>query len=117
MGELNRLYKAAEIVFVGGSLIPHGGQSVMEPAGMGLPTVYGPHMFNFQEAVGLLKNCKGSISIGDSDQLAAALENLLNDPATGRAMGERARAALVAQQGASKRCAAYLLAWKTPKPA
>jgi 3-deoxy-D-manno-octulosonic-acid transferase len=108
MGELNRLYKAAEAVFVGGSLIPHGGQSVMEPAGMGLPTVYGPHMFNFTDAVEILKACDGSRQIQNASELKDALEQMLKDPETSRSMGERARTALVAKQGASKVCAAYL---------
>jgi 3-deoxy-D-manno-octulosonic-acid transferase len=108
MGELRDLYRAADVAFIGGSLIPHGGQSVMEPAGLGLPTVYGPHMHNFSEAVEILKGCEGSLQVPDAAALPAALVRLLADPAAARAMGERARAAFLQRQGATRRCTACL---------
>ena len=49
MGELTLLYAAADIAFVGGSLIPHGGHNVLEPCALGVPVVFGTHMFNFRE--------------------------------------------------------------------
>jgi len=49
MGELMLLYGAADVAFVGGSLVPHGGQNILEPAAMGVPVLFGPHMFNFAE--------------------------------------------------------------------
>ena len=73
MGELKHLYGAADIAFVGGSLIPHGGQNVMEPAGMGLPVVFGPHMRNFTEAVSILSECDGAIQVDDMDQFRTRL--------------------------------------------
>lgn len=108
MGELRRIYRAAEIAFVGGSLIPHGGQSVMEPAGVGLPTVYGSHMQNFAEADELLKSCNGRVQIQNAGELAAALEKLLADPVAAREMGVRARQVFLTRQGAAARCAEYL---------
>jgi len=108
MGELRGLYRAAEVAFIGGSLIPHGGQNVMEPAGMGLPTVYGPHMHNFAEAVEILKGCNGSVQVPDAAALPGAFGKLFADPAASHALGERARAAFLARQGATKRCVGYL---------
>jgi 3-deoxy-D-manno-octulosonic-acid transferase len=108
MGELGMLYRAAEIAFVGGSLIPHGGQNVMEPAGLALPVVYGPHMHNFAEAVEILRGCDGAVQIARADELRAALERLLADAPVARAMGARAREAFLKRQGATARCVAYL---------
>jgi len=108
MGELRRIYRAAEIAFVGGSLIPHGGQNVMEPAGAGLPTVYGPHMHNFKEADELLAGCNGRVQVQEGGALAEALGKLLEDPASAREMGARAREVFLKRQGAVQRCAAYL---------
>ena len=108
MGELRRIYRAAEIAFVGGSLIPHGGQNVMEPAGVGLPTVYGPHMHNFKEADEILAACEGRVQVEDAGQLGEAFKRLLDDPAAAHAMGDRARQAFLKRQGAVGRCAAYL---------
>ena len=108
MGELRRIYRAAEMAFVGGSLIPHGGQNVMEPAGMGLPTVYGPHMHNFKEADELLAACDGRVQVQDAEGLTAAFEGLLRDPDAAREMGSRARKVFLERQGAVTRCAAYL---------
>ncbi len=50
MGELLLFYAAADLAFVGGSLVPTGGHNVLEPALLGLPVLFGPHMFNFTEA-------------------------------------------------------------------
>ena len=63
MGELKRLYAAADVAFIGGSLIPHGGQNIMEPSGMGVPCIHGPHMHNFNDAMEILRACDGSIEI------------------------------------------------------
>lgn len=115
MGELKQLYRAADVAFVGGSLIPHGGQSVMEPAGLGLPAVYGPHMANFAEAVAILKAADGGVMLerGAAD-LPAALEKLLADPAAAKALGGRAREAFLKRQGAAARCVEYLSALLPP---
>ena len=108
MGELNRLYRAADVAFVGGSLIPHGGQNVMEPAGLGLPAVYGPHMANFAEAVLILKECEGGVQVEDGAALTVALQNLFSDPRQAQALGQRARAAFLSRQGATAKCVAHV---------
>ena len=50
MGEMAGYFAAADVVFVGGSLLPLGGQNLIEPIASGRPTLVGPHMFNFAEA-------------------------------------------------------------------
>ena len=102
MGELKRMYAAADVAFVGGSLIPHGGQNVMEPCGMGVPVVHGPAMFNFNEAIEILRGCDGSIEV-TRETLAPSLERLLTHPADALAMATRAREAFLKKQGATAR--------------
>jgi len=108
MGELNQLYRAAEVAFVGGSLIAHGGQNVMEPAGMGLPTIYGPHMHNFSEAVEILRGVSGGVMVSTAAEVAVAFETLLTSPDEATALGARAREALLKRQGATATCVEYL---------
>ncbi|MCZ7646659.1 MAG: 3-deoxy-D-manno-octulosonic acid transferase [Planctomycetota bacterium] len=108
MGELTRLYAGADIAFVGGSLIPHGGQNVMEPAGLGLACVYGPYMQNFGEAALILRDCDGAKLVEHAEALRATLDLLLSDAGGARAMGSRARAAFLQRQGATERCVGYI---------
>lgn len=111
VGELKNMYKAADAAFVGGSLIPHGGQNVMEPCGLGVPVVHGPYMHNFKEALEILRACEGGGAVEVTRaQLPAALERLLTDQAAAQAMARRAREAFLARQGAARRAAEYLLA-------
>jgi 3-deoxy-D-manno-octulosonic-acid transferase len=111
VGELNNMYAVSDVAFVGGSLIPHGGQNVMEPCGLGVAVVHGPHMHNFNEAMTLLRSCNGSIEI-TRETLSSGLETLLKDKAGARVMSQRAREVFLKQQGGSKKtvdCIAELL--------
>jgi 3-deoxy-D-manno-octulosonic-acid transferase len=73
MGELNIFYAAADVAFVGGSLIPFGGHNLLEPAGLGVATVTGPHTTNFQEITKKLQEAGGLCIVQDADQLAVQL--------------------------------------------
>jgi 3-deoxy-D-manno-octulosonic-acid transferase len=103
MGELARLYAAADIVFVGGSLIPHGGQNMIEPAGLGRAVLFGPHIQNFQESVDILLDAKGALMVRDAEELREAVLRLARDPRTAEEMGDRARRVVIEQKGASLR--------------
>jgi len=106
MGELGRLYAAADVVFVGGSLIEHGGQNVMEPAGLGKPCVFGPHMWNFQDAVDALLagGAAGAArQVASADELAGAVGALLSDANAASEMGEAARRCIEERKGATRR--------------
>jgi 3-deoxy-D-manno-octulosonic-acid transferase len=103
MGELARLYAVGDIVFVGGSLIPHGGQNMMEPAGLGRPVVFGPHIGNFQESVDILLDARAAIRVADREELTKVVLELAGDPKRARRMGERAREVVVQNKGASQR--------------
>jgi 3-deoxy-D-manno-octulosonic-acid transferase len=103
MGELARIYAAADIAFVGGSLFPHGGQNMIEPAGLGRTVVFGPHIQNFQESVDILLDADAAVLVADAADLRRAILDLADDPARARAMGERARRIVIEHKGASER--------------
>jgi len=105
MGELSRLYAAASVVFVGGSLIPHGGQNILEPAAHGRPVIHGPHMANFAEMRDLFRAATAAVEVVDGAGLAVALASLLDDPAYADRMGQAGRAIVEAQRGATERTA------------
>ena len=110
IGELRASYPLAEIVFVGGSLIPHGGQSVLEPAAEGKAIVTGPHTTNFKSIVEKFSSQKALIQLGlESDEasyvkaLARSFEALLRDPAERESIGRKAKSLMDANRGAAER--------------
>ena len=105
MGVLSSLYQIASVAFIGGSLIPHGGQNVMEPAGLGVVTVFGPHMFNFSEAVDSLLDKDAAVQIQTAFALPDVTAELLSDDARRQAMGRRARDVIRQARGAAARTA------------
>ena len=84
MGELASLYAVADVIFVGGSLVPIGGHNVVEPALHAKAVVFGPHMTNFRDAAALLLRADAAIQVKDGAELTEALGRLLGD-APGRA--------------------------------
>ena len=102
-GELARLYAVATVVFVGGSLVEHGGQNMIEPAALGKAVVFGPHTWNFRETVDLLVANDAAVQIGGADELPATLDALLADPARRDRLGARARALIERSKGATER--------------
>lgn len=79
MGELGLFYRLARIAFIGGSLVPHGGQNALEAARLDTALVFGPHMHNFPEVTAALVNAGGAEQVADGEALAAAVERLLID--------------------------------------
>jgi 3-deoxy-D-manno-octulosonic-acid transferase len=103
VGELEQAYALADAVFVGGTLVPHGGQNMMEPASQGRPVVVGPYVHNFRGEVELLLAAGGLAQVADEAGVAAVIRGWLADPAAARALGERARLALEGNKGATER--------------
>jgi 3-deoxy-D-manno-octulosonic-acid transferase len=100
VGELAALYALAEVVFVGGSLVPIGGHNVLEPAMRGKPVLVGPHMSNFREGAELLQRSGGGLVVKDAPELERELARLLEDRDLARRMGEAGRRAFAGRQGA-----------------
>jgi 3-deoxy-D-manno-octulosonic-acid transferase len=103
IGELERLYGLADVVFVGGSLVPHGGQNMLEPAALGRAVLHGPHVENFSQEARLLEKAGGSLIVRDPEHLADVLEQLLQDEGQRKLMGQAGREAVEAQKGATAR--------------
>ena len=85
MGELGLFYRLAPIVFMGGSLVPHGGQNPIEAIKLNASIVHGPHVFNFTDVYDALDCAGGARRAGDGDALTKQLGYLLNDAAARKA--------------------------------
>lgn len=102
IGELARAYRLATVVFVGGSFTTRGGQNILEPAAQGRPVLFGPHMENFRDSVGVLVG-RGGLQVKDPDNLFKVLSELFSRPDTIESLGELARKAVRQVSGASER--------------
>jgi 3-deoxy-D-manno-octulosonic-acid transferase len=111
MGEMTGYCAAADIVFVGGSLLPLGGQNLIEPIAMGRPTLVGPHMFNFADATDKARAAGAALEVADASALIAEVDALIGDPARRQAMREAALAFHAAHRGAGDR----LWSWLAPQ--
>ncbi|HKA05958.1 MAG TPA: 3-deoxy-D-manno-octulosonic acid transferase [Gemmataceae bacterium] len=104
MGELAAAWGLATIGFTGGSLNERrGGQSMIEPAGLGVPVLFGPHTWNFRDAVVGLLEVGGAIQVRDEPELEREAGRLLADASLREHMGTAARAFVQQQQGATAR--------------
>lgn len=103
IGDLAGLYHLANVAFVGGSLAPRGGHNILEPAGVGVPVIVGPHMQNFEVIANDFQAAKAFLQIKNGDELAGAVQSLLADPARAVELGRRGQALVEKQRGASRR--------------
>jgi 3-deoxy-D-manno-octulosonic-acid transferase len=79
VGELLRFYAMADLAFVGGSLVATGGHNILEPASLGVPVLFGPHMENFRESASLILSCGGGFQVKDGEELADLLKLLMDN--------------------------------------
>ncbi len=87
VGELQQLYAVADLVFVGGSLVPVGGHNVLEASAVRRPVIFGPHMHNFREISQLLLAAGGGIMVAGAGELSAAVKQLLDSEEKRQLMG------------------------------
>jgi len=99
LGELGLFYRVAGAAFVGGSLIPHGGQNPIEPAALGVPVLHGPHMFNFAAVIESFDRADAARLVEDPYGLAEQLADILGRPEVRARMGETARKLAEAERG------------------
>jgi 3-deoxy-D-manno-octulosonic-acid transferase len=100
MGELMKFYAAADIAFVGGSLVPTGGHNFLEPAMLGIPIISGKHIFNFAEISRLLKQANALELVADAEQLSSQVIRFVANVKLRQEAGERAQAVVQANRGA-----------------
>lgn len=110
LGELVRLFAAADVAFVGGSLVPVGGHNVLEPAALGLPVLHGPHMFNFVEASERLAEADASRQVATPTELAEDVVALLSESDARHRMGTAGRQVVEANRGTLARLLAEVSA-------
>jgi 3-deoxy-D-manno-octulosonic-acid transferase len=107
VGELGRLYGAADLAFVGGSLFfrgaNKGGHNLMEPAILAVPVLFGPYNFSFKETVDDLLAADAGVLVRDERELASAIDELVRDERRRRELGARAQQVVRAGQGATAR--------------
>ena len=103
MGELFAYYAACDVAFVGGSLLPLGGQNLIEACAVGAPVLIGPHTFNFAEAADQAVACGAALRTADAQAMVAQALALLADPPARARMSEAGRAFAAAHRGAADR--------------
>ena len=103
MGQLMPFFAAADVAFVGGSLVPIGGHNVLEPAALSVPVLVGPHTFNFEEITHSLIQQGGAARVPDSGQLGPDVLQLLRDAARRERMGLAAQQVFERERGAVQR--------------
>ena len=100
IGELGLIYRVARLVFMGGSLIEHGGQNPIEAAKLGAAILHGPHVWNFAEIYAALDNAHGAELVLDAGRLTAGFGAWLNDAKTAAHVANVGRATVDALGGA-----------------
>ncbi|MCL4523319.1 MAG: 3-deoxy-D-manno-octulosonic acid transferase [Acidobacteria bacterium] len=114
VGELAGLYRFADAVFVGGSLVARGGHNILEPAAFARAPVFGPHMENFSEMAADFLAARAAVHVADARELGEAWAELIRGEEKRRRMGEAAKALVESNRGATakslERIAAILAA-------
>ncbi|MFA5092632.1 MAG: 3-deoxy-D-manno-octulosonic acid transferase [Candidatus Omnitrophota bacterium] len=101
IGQLFNYYAAADIVFMGGSLIKKGGHNIIEPASLKRPVIFGPQMFNFRDISELFINNQAAFMVKDGSQLVSKIKEILNNPLLAKEMTQRAYDLIISHKGAT----------------
>lgn len=103
VGALNQFYELADIVFVGGSLIPHGGQNPIEPAVCAKVVIFGKYMFNFARIAKLFLDNNAAICVNDANELYLALHDILGQEDKRKTLAQKAKDLVLQNKGATQR--------------
>lgn len=114
LGEMFAYLQMSDLVLIGGSLLPLGGQNPLEACALGRPVFFGPHMFNFHEIARALKASGAGIEIAHLDEWIAQGRRCLDHPHELQRRADAAIAFSIAHRGAADRCLEFL---KTISPA
>jgi 3-deoxy-D-manno-octulosonic-acid transferase len=116
MGELVAYYAVADLAFIGGSLVPTGGQNLIEAAACGTPVVIGPHTFNFTQATLDAIEAGAALRVDSAEQLGTTIAGLFADNVAREQMGFAARQFADRDRGATSRTVAALARFMAPPP-
>ncbi len=108
IGELFKLYSLASVVFCGGSLVPKGGQNILEPAAWGKVVFYGPSMEDFRDEKDLLESAGSGIPVSGGEELLDGILKLLSNPEELLKRGEKGRDTVISNMGAAQRYASMI---------
>ena len=108
IGELGLFYRIADVAFVGGSLVEHGGQNPIEPAKLGVPILHGPYVGNFVDIYRAFDEAQGALEITDNETFSIAVSGLLADVSTREMMRRAAFGVLEKSSGALERTMAAI---------
>lgn len=108
MGEMFAYYAACDLAFIGGSLLPLGGQNLIEAAALGKPVLIGPHTFNFAEVTELAVQAGAALRVANAEELVLAIGDLLKAPEKIKTMSVAARAFADRHRGATERLMALV---------
>jgi len=111
MGEMAAYYAAADVVIMGGTLLPFGGQNLIEACAVGVPVILGPHTYNFADAAEQAVAAGAALRVADAREAVHAARRLLADPVRRAEMGRRASAFATAHRGATQRTVDALSPW------
>ena len=103
MGDVPLFYAAANVAFVGGSLVPIGGHNLLEPAALGRPVVTGPHLFHTQDIADMFAKVGASVTVNNAAELGAAVADLFANEATAAEIGKRGLEIVQQNKGALDR--------------
>ena len=110
VGELPGVYRLADAVFVGGSLVPAGGHNILEPAAFGKPPLFGPSMENFRESTAMFLKAGAGIQVNSPEDLGVAWIELIQDGVRREQMGRAARELVERNRGAAERTLEHVAA-------
>ncbi len=108
IGELGKVYSIGDVVYVGGSLVTHGGHNILEPAAHGKAIIVGHYMFNFKDTHALFKGRNACITVDSAEELAAECVRLFDEPERRHRMEAETLAIVSENKGASRKSALIL---------
>ena len=108
-GELFKLYSMATVVFIGGSLVPKGGQNIVEPAAWGNMVLFGPHMEDFRDAKKLLMHAGSGIEVKSAQELFERSREIISQPEKYDHLRLKSQQAVLSQIGSARRNSGYIV--------
>ncbi len=108
IGELGKVYSVGDVIYVGGSLVTHGGHNILEPAAHGKAIIVGLHMENFKDTHALFKNRNACITVNNPDELVDETKKLFDDPNHRKQLEDETLKIVKENRGASRKSAELL---------